>query len=230
MGLLNPNLAALVATAKALEPILEEIVFVGGTIAGLLIDDPGAGSARPTRDVDVVAQIAGVKGHVWATRTMGELGFRPDSREGAPVCRWMRADLLVDLLGTGDTPLGSTNPWYEEGFRTRMEVLLEEAHVRIHILAAPVFLLTKWVAYKGRGKGSMPSSHDIEDILNVLDGRLDLAREAESASLAVRDGLCRMSREMLGSQQFCDYCLESLGDRKAHVREMLERFARSLST
>lgn len=89
MGLINPNLSTLEATARALEPLLGDIVFVGGTIAGLLINDPGASNARATRDVDVIAQIAGTNGYQWATKAMGGIGFQPDTREGAPICRWV---------------------------------------------------------------------------------------------------------------------------------------------
>ena len=80
MGFLNPNLEALEATARELEPILEELVFVGGTISGLLIDDPGAETVRPTQDVAVIAEIAGNQGYFLATQAMGSLGFQPDSR------------------------------------------------------------------------------------------------------------------------------------------------------
>lgn len=224
MGLLNPNGETLAASARALEPLLKDLVFVGGTIAGLLIDDPGASPARATRDVDVVARIAGTKGYLWATKAMGKLGFHPDTREGAPICRWIKDGLLVDLMGTDDTPFGTTNPWYEEGFRTRKEVVLGETGLRIFILSGPVFLLSKWVAYQGRGQGSMMASHDVEDILNVLDGRLGMEQEVLESAPGTRKGLARMAQEMLSSQQFCDYCLESLGERKAMAEERLKSF------
>lgn len=226
MGLINPNLSTLEATARALEPLLGDIVFVGGTIAGLLINDPGASSARATRDVDVIAQIAGTNGYQWATKAMGGIGFQPDTSEGAPICRWVKEGLLVDLMGTGDTPLGTTNPWYAEGFRTKRQVTLSDSGLKIFILPAPVFLLTKWVAYLDRGKGSMAASHDIEDILNILDGRLDLGREADTSSDEVQSALAEMAQQMFASQQFCDHCLQSLGDRKEVVREVLESFAK----
>ena len=71
MVFMNPNQDTLEASARALAPLLKDLVFVGGTIAGLLIDDPGASQARPTRDVDVVARIAGSKGYAWARKAMG---------------------------------------------------------------------------------------------------------------------------------------------------------------
>ena len=100
MVLVNPNLDTLEASARALEALLKDLVFVGGTIAGLLLDDPGASQARPTRDVDVVPQIAGAKGYLWASKVMGQAGFTPDTSEGAPACRWLKDGLLVDLMGT----------------------------------------------------------------------------------------------------------------------------------
>jgi hypothetical protein len=224
MGVLNPNLPALEATAKELEPLIEEIVFVGGTISGLLIDDPGAGSARPTHDVDVVAEIAGTKGYLWAIEAMAALGFQPDSSPGAPVCRWAKNGLVVDLMGTATTPFGPTNPWYAEGFQARIEATLPGTGQRIYILPAPLYLLTKWEAFLGRGLGSMTASHDIEDMLNILEGHLGLADEAKHSSANVQSGLAQMAARMLASQQFCDYCLESLGDRKDGVRAILDGF------
>lgn len=225
MGLLNPNLSTLEATAMALEPILGDIVFVGGTIVGLLINDPGAGSARPTRDVDVIAQIAGGSGYQSATSTMLKMGFQPDTSEGAPICRWVKDGLLVDLMGPADSPFGTANPWYLEGFSTRQAITLPKTGLRIFMLSAPVFILSKWVAYQGRGQGSMTGSHDIEDILNVLDGRLGLIGEAENASPAARAALAQMVHQLFASEAFRDCCLESLGERKAVVQGVLESFA-----
>jgi hypothetical protein len=38
----NPNLAQLVAVAAKLEPMLDQIAFVGGCVTGLLLTDPAA--------------------------------------------------------------------------------------------------------------------------------------------------------------------------------------------
>ncbi len=224
MGVVNPNLAGLERVAEHLRPLLADVVFVGGAIVGLLVDDPGAGGVRPTKDVDLIAQIAGARGYAWATAHMLGLGFQPDQTPGAPACRWTREGLLVDLMGASETPFGATNPWYEEGFRSKVKVRLPGNGLEIFTLSAPVFLLTKWTAYLGRGRGSMPSSHDVEDILVVLDGRQELEREAATANEPVRAGLAAMAQQLLESAQFRDYCLESLGERKALVQERLEAF------
>ena len=55
----DPNLQLLEAAARALEPMLGEVVFVGGCVTGLLITDPAAAGIRPTMDVDVISRLAG---------------------------------------------------------------------------------------------------------------------------------------------------------------------------
>lgn len=221
----NPNLEVLERTAQALIPILPQVVFVGGTLTGLLIDDPGAQPARVTRDVDVVAQLAGSEGYLWAEREMKALGFGPDRSEGAPTCRWVKADLVVDLMGVEGSLFGEANPWYAAGFANRRPFRLPGSGLEIAILPAPVFLLTKWEAFKGRGQGRYSESHDIEDLLAVLDGCQGLSAEAEAADAQVRKGLRDLAQDLLGSEDFVFYVLQSLGERADQVRGLLEAWA-----
>lgn len=43
--------------AARLEPVLEEVVFVGAATLVLWITDPAAPEVRPTRDVDVIVEV-----------------------------------------------------------------------------------------------------------------------------------------------------------------------------
>lgn len=52
----NPNLNLLEAAVRLLEPLLDELVFAGGCVTGLLITDPAAGGIRPTKDVDAMSR------------------------------------------------------------------------------------------------------------------------------------------------------------------------------
>jgi len=51
------------AVARALGPLVDEVVFVGGTIPALLITDPAAPRIRPTKDVDFVVDSQGIQAH-----------------------------------------------------------------------------------------------------------------------------------------------------------------------
>ncbi|MDZ7778326.1 MAG: hypothetical protein U5R14_00020 [Gemmatimonadota bacterium] len=50
------NRTVLEAVARRIEPLLGEVVFVGGQVAELLITSRGATRVRPTTDVDIVVQ------------------------------------------------------------------------------------------------------------------------------------------------------------------------------
>jgi hypothetical protein len=47
----------------------------------------------------------------------------------------------------------------------------------IKIISAPYFLATKLEAFKDRGKQDFLSSHDLEDILAVIDGRSEIVND-----------------------------------------------------
>jgi hypothetical protein len=56
----DPNVFLLERAAEPLgEALLEQLVFVGGTVAGVLITDPAMPEIRPTQDVDVICSVHG---------------------------------------------------------------------------------------------------------------------------------------------------------------------------
>lgn len=52
----DPNLEYLLVVASALHGLCNEIVFVGGSVAGLLLTDPVAEGIRATEDVDAIVE------------------------------------------------------------------------------------------------------------------------------------------------------------------------------
>ena len=58
MTISDPNLPHLRCIAQALGHLREQVVFVGGAVAGLLITDPAAEIVRATRDVDALVSTA----------------------------------------------------------------------------------------------------------------------------------------------------------------------------
>jgi hypothetical protein len=63
------------------------MVFVGGCITGLLVTDKAAADVRPTYDVDAIAEINSYVEYSSFSEKLKALGFREDTREGAPLCR-----------------------------------------------------------------------------------------------------------------------------------------------
>lgn len=79
----HPNLALLEDAVRLLQPLLDELVFVGGCATGLLITDPAAGGLRPTKDVDVITEVASYAEYATLSERLRTLGLRPDTREDA---------------------------------------------------------------------------------------------------------------------------------------------------
>lgn len=45
-----------IETARLLGELVDEVIFLGGAVAGLLVTDPAAPSMRPTLDIDVIVE------------------------------------------------------------------------------------------------------------------------------------------------------------------------------
>jgi len=94
----DTNRQPMVTTARLLRPILNELVFVGGSVAGLLITDKGAPDVRATGDVDTIAEITSYAEYVRFSERLRSLGFSEDASAGAPLCRWRQGPAVLDVM------------------------------------------------------------------------------------------------------------------------------------
>jgi len=86
----DTNRQLLVSAAQLLQPVLDDLVFVGGCVTGLLITDETAPDVRATVDVDAIVEIASYSQYANFGQRLREIGFDEDTSEGAPLCRWNR--------------------------------------------------------------------------------------------------------------------------------------------
>jgi predicted nucleotidyltransferase len=196
----NPNLAQLVAAAAKLEPLLDQIAFVGGCVTGLLLTDPAAAPVRPTLDVDAIVAIASYAEFTLLEKRVRELGFRESHAEGAPICRWLHGDLILDLMPTDSSILGFSNRWYSPALENAQRTRIGEYEIRV--ITAPYFLATKLEAFHGRGKNDFRASHDLEDIVAVIDGRPEIVDEVHRAAANLQNYLSGEFRALLSNRDF----------------------------
>lgn len=180
----DPNVAQVELVAKALGDLRDELVFVGGCAAGLLCTSPKAPPPRITYDVDVIAEVAALAGYQALEHQFVKRGFKRDMAPEAPICRWRIGELEVDLMPTDETILGFSNRWYPEAIRSAQPLQLPSG-TTIRLISAPAFLATKLEAFATRGRGDLMGSHDLEDIINVLDGRPGIEDEIASVDGAL---------------------------------------------
>jgi hypothetical protein len=146
----NPNLELLTDAAKLLEPLLDELVFVGGCATALLITDKAAAYVRPTFDVDAIAEISSYAEYTEFSERLKKIGFQEDTSEGAPLCRWRQKTTTLDVMPINPKILGFSNSWYRPAMDNAEERELEKG-LKIRLVAPAYFCASKLEAFAGRG-------------------------------------------------------------------------------
>jgi hypothetical protein len=203
----NPNDANVVLLERAAEhlgdALLEQLVFVGGAVAGVLITDPAMPDIRPTQDVDVICRVVARADYHQLGMQLRERGFQEDQRPGAPLCRWCIEEIILDLMPTQGNILGFSNRWYPLAVDTALLHPLPSGR-SIRLVSAPVFLATKLEAFHGRGQGNHLFSHDLEDLMAVLDGRESLLEECRQSPPELQTYLSEQIAALLKTPAFIE--------------------------
>lgn len=197
----DPNLPYLRHIAEALGELREQVVFVGGAVAGLLVTDPLADAVRATRDVDAVVNASRALFHR-IEEAVAERGFARDVSSDV-ICRWVHKDsgVLFDLMPVQPEVLGFSNRWYPYAVETAVSLDLG-AGLTIRLVSAVAFVATKLEAFAGRGNGDFMSSHDLEDVLNIVDGREELADEMAATPAELRQAVAVAFARLLKNPDF----------------------------
>lgn len=199
----NRNLEQLIATAELLRPMLGELVFVGGAVTSILITDEGAGTPRATLDVDAIAEITSYAQYATFGERLRALGFSEDTREGSPLCRWVNSGRILDVMPLDEKILGFSNRWYEAAMKTATTHQFF-GDFEIRVVTPPYFLATKIEAFKARGRGDFLASHDLEDLIFVVDGRPTIIEEVKAEGASLREYLRKEITALLKTPDFTD--------------------------
>ncbi len=220
---IDPNRAALERIALALDDLRDEVVFVGGATVGLLITDPAAPPVRVTKDIDCIIEVASrvMYDHQIGSR-LRQLGFQEMVGEDIPICAWQYKGIRLNVMPTAPDVLGFSNRWYAATMATATPVLLSRC--TIYVASGPCFLATKLEAFAGRGNSDYYASHDLEDVVAVLDGRPSLVHEVAQANKALRIYLCAQMQSLLANAQFRNALPGHLAEssREAYVLSQME--------
>jgi predicted nucleotidyltransferase len=195
------NIRMIIAVAKRLGDLRDKVVFVGGCATGLFITDPATPEARATQDVDVIVEVASRIAYYRLEEELRLKGFKQDMSENAPVCRWLIDRIIVDIMPTQEEILGFSNRWYLPAIKNADQLQLEK-DLTIKLVSPPYFLATKIDAFNGRGGGDYMASHDMEDIITILDGRPEIVSEIRSSSDDLKDFLSQTFRAFLANAEF----------------------------
>lgn len=196
---LDPNIRSLELVAAALQPLLGELVLVGGCAVGLLITDQARPPVRATIDVDLVTEVTPLTKYYVLSEKLRGLGFREN---GDITCRWIKDGLIVDIMPSDEKVLGFTNRWYEMAVKMALETRLPNGLIIRHI-SAPLLIATKFESFYDRGNGDF-LHHDLEDIINLVDGRPDVVGEVRGAPTDLREYIEQEIDDLLANPSFID--------------------------
>lgn len=193
-------IAALKAISRELDALGVPYVFTGGSIVALLVDEPEASVMRPTDDVDVIVEILTHTDYSKFEEQLRELGFDHDIREGAPKCRWIYRNLTVDTMPVRGAFLGLKTIWFDHALSNLTNLNVDGT--TLSVISAISFIATKLAAFSDRGESDFFGSHDMEDILTVIDGRETILEEIENAPSDLRNYIINTLKGFVENSQF----------------------------
>ena len=198
----DPNRALFEEVIELLVPVLDELVFVGGCTTGFFITDPAAAGIRPTKDVDAIVDVTSYARYTALAERLRTVGLVEDTSEGAPLCRWRHGRLIVDVMPTDASLLGFSNRWYPGAIETAQTFRIAGHAVRI--VTPALFIATKLEAFHGRGGDDILTSHDLEDIVAVVDGRPAIVDDVAHAAADVRAYIVSEIQALLDNPDFVE--------------------------
>jgi hypothetical protein len=196
------NLDLLAGVAERIAPLLDDVVLVGGCAVDLLVTDPGAPPPRVTLDVDLAIEVASYLAYADLGKRLANLGFGPGREWQDPICRFRSADgLVIDLMPADPAILGFGSRWFGLAVAGAWSFDLAGGR-QIRCIAAPLFLAAKLDAFASRGRGDVLASHDLEDVLAVINGRPEVASEVRASDAEARSFIVKSIDGLMASDAF----------------------------
>ncbi|MGD1971734.1 MAG: hypothetical protein PVF24_08975 [Desulfobacterales bacterium] len=189
--------------AERLGPLSAKVVFLGGSATGLHITDEAEPDLSATKAVDIIVEIGSIVEYHRLEKTLMEMGFFQKIHEDDPICRWYVNDVIVDVMPTDENILGFSNRWYLAAIKNAVKIALAP-DLEILMVTAPYFLGTKLEAFFGRGKGDYLASHDMEDIINFINGRAEVWADIKDSEPDLKDFIITSFQGFLEDELFLE--------------------------
>ncbi|HEX5036743.1 MAG TPA: hypothetical protein VFX30_06260 [bacterium] len=202
------NLQTIRKAIERLGPLANQVVLLGGGSTELLLTDPGAPTARKSDDVDVIAKLETQTEYYAFADLLRQTGFTEDTSPDAPICRW-KSDTgdLLDIIPTSEDVFGFGNRWCGPALANAEWIDLSDTpglQIRVRRITAPYFIATKLEAFDDRGNGDYQASHDMEDIIAVIDGRPEIIDDTLGAPKDLQDYLKDRFKRLLKTNKFLE--------------------------
>jgi predicted nucleotidyltransferase len=190
------NMHVIKKVAKALQELTEQMVFVGGAVLTLYADDTAAEDVRSTRDVDLFLEITSYGQLNKLQEKLAAKGFYPAHEEDV-MCRFIYKDILIDIMSTDKVGWAPADKWFKPALNYLEQHAIDE--VKINILNVAFYFATKLNAFHDRKEDPRMSKH-FEDIIYILDNRINIVNEIKNSPKEVKQYLISEFKELLKPQ------------------------------
>jgi hypothetical protein len=194
------NLQMLCLVARRLEPLLDRLIFLGGCTTALFITDEAAPDVRVTHDVDVIVEVLSRNEYWQLEERLREFGCTQEIDEEV-TCRWKLDGITLDVMPTDESILGFSNRWYSDAINYAETVSLNE-DLAIRLVTPAHFIATKLEAFFGRGNDDYWGSHDLEDIVTVIDGRAGILAELSVIDAELKEYIAGTISGLIAAEGF----------------------------
>lgn len=216
------NRMATLKIAKTLSGLNKDVVYVGGAIVSLYIDDPAADDVRPTKDIDISLKIHSLNELENIREELVRRGFK-QYNEDKVICRFRYEDILVDVMSTKKVGWAPANRWFAPGFERKF--LIDIGGQKIYLMPLPYFMASKFDAFHGRGSKDPRTSHDYEDIVYLLSHTSNVSHLIQKADEPVKDYLNEQFNNILKDSGLQEAILGNLffDGRDEHYKLIIDR-------
>ena len=88
--------------------------------------------------------------------------------------------MIIDIMPTRGRILGFSCEWYQVAYDSALPCQLPDG-TTIRLVTPACFLATKLAAFNDRGRHDPHASHDLEDLIAVIDGRREIVTDLAAA-------------------------------------------------
>jgi predicted nucleotidyltransferase len=217
-----PPLEEMRVVARRLAPLDVPFAFVGGAAMCLLVDHPELTQFRRTDDVDVIVAVVTYIQFAQLEEKLRANGFAHDTTVGAPICRWIIEGCRVDIMPAEPANLGMNTRWFPEALQLAIAKDLGDGY-SAKVVSPALFLATKLEAFKDRSKGDYYMSHDLEDIITLVDGCAAIVDDVKATQPDVKEFVANGIKEILKHPDFRDALPGHMVER-LRIPLVMERF------
>jgi len=196
----SANLAMLEFMARKLGALKDDFVFLGGCATVLLVTDRSVPDLRTTLDVDCVVDVISLVHYHKIEKRLMKQGFKKSMNDDV-ICRWRFDDMILDVMPTDEKILGFGNRWYKTAIEKSVKHEIADGLI-VKSVSAPYFLGTKFEAFRTRGNNDFLLSHDFEDIITIVDGRIELFDEFVNTDSLLKRYLVNKVSDTLNNREF----------------------------